>query len=272
MIPLHDNIPSRSFPVVNVCMIGLTVLAFLAQVLTPEDATSLIEQYGMIPLRVFNPEATLMIPDLQVIGVSDTGELIARQVERPAAPSPLPVWLTLLTCVFLHGGWMHLIGNMWSLWIFGDNVEDSFGRFGYLIFYLAGGIAASATHLLTNGSSPIPTIGASGAVAAVMGGYFVLYPKSRVLTLFPPLFMFVIPATWFLGIWFVMQLWHGSFSLANVEAAGVAWWAHIGGFAVGFVMAKILARANRMKPRVEVLYPNTERLGAYRPRTRRWHG
>src|SRR5690606_5683097 len=127
------------------------------------------------------------------------------------------------------GGWLHLLGNMWFLYIFGDNVEDRLGHVGYLLFYLGAGVIASGVHLVTNSSSMIPTVGASGAIAGVMGGYFVLYPHSRVLTLVP-IFIFihimVIPAPVFLGIWFLLQFFQGTFSLGAVQAGGVAWWAH----------------------------------------------
>ncbi len=183
------------------------------------------------------------------------------------APSAVPPWLTLLTCIFLHGGWMHFIGNMWFLFIFGDNVEDRLGHVGFLVFYLAAGIAASAAHLATNPASPIPTIGASGAIAGVMGAYFYLYPHARVLTLVPIfviLQMVVLPASVFLAIWFAIQFFQGIFSVGATQATGVAWWAHIGGFAVGLAVAFGLDQLHVLRPKVEQIRPHTDHAGTYR--------
>src|SRR5262249_34301990 len=156
-------------------------------------------------------------------------------LEQEAPEPAISPWWTLLTCMFLHGGWLHIIGNMWFLYIFGDNVEDRLGHFGYALFYLGSGVFASLTHLLTNASSTVPTLGASGAIAGVMGAYMVLYPHARVLTLIP-IFYFIqillLPAPLFLGIWFLIQAFQGTFAITSAkEGAGVAWWAHIGGFA-----------------------------------------
>jgi membrane associated rhomboid family serine protease len=148
--------------------------------------------------------------------------------------------------MFLHGGWMHIIGNMWSLWIFGDNVEDRMGRTGFLCFYLLSGLTAGVLHIAFNPSSRIPTVGASGAIAGVMGAYLLLFPHARVLTLVP-IFIFIqtieLPAVFFLGFWFLTNLLSGIGSLAaHTGAGGVAWWAHIGGFLVGLLWALPLRR------------------------------
>jgi hypothetical protein len=151
--------------------------------------------------------------------------------------------LSLFTFMFLHGGFMHLIGNMWSLYIFGDNVEDRLGSARYIVFYLLCGLASGMTHLLFNLHSNIPTIGASGAIAGVMGAYFILYPGSRILTLIPIIIIpwFVeIPAFFFLGIWFLLQFLNAAGS--SGQAGGIAWWAHIGGFIFGIVFLKLLDR------------------------------
>lgn len=176
MIPLKDNIRTRRPPFVNYGLIAITTIVFLIQVSRPEEP--LVEQLGMIPARVLDPDASISIPEIRVHPFFG-----AREFQRPAAESMVPAWLTLLTCVFLHGGWLHFLGNMWFLHIFGDNVEDRFGHVGFFIFYLAAGVAASATHLLTNSGSEVPTIGASGAIAGVMGAYLVLFPHALVLTL-----------------------------------------------------------------------------------------
>jgi membrane associated rhomboid family serine protease len=157
---------------------------------------------------------------------------------------------------------MHLLGNMWFLYIFGDNVEDRLGHWGYLIFYVGCGIAASFAHYAFEVNSDIPTLGASGAIAGVMGAYLVLYPHANVMALVPLLFilqMMVIPAPIFLGLWFVIQLFQGTFSIGATEAAGVAWWAHIGGFVAGFIIAWLLNKSGQTQPRVVVVRPGTDR-------------
>jgi len=180
-----------------------------------------IFSYGVIPAKYFH------------LGQVDRWNIVDR-------------FLPLFTSLFLHGGWFHLIGNMIYLWIFGDNVEDMMGHIKYLIFYLICGLGANYAHLYTNASSSIPTIGASGAVAGVMGAYFILFPRSRVWTLFP-IFFFIqiiqLPAFTFLGFWFLMQFFMGFFSLGL--QGGVAWWAHIGGFAAGALLVFIFRKRKR---------------------------
>jgi membrane associated rhomboid family serine protease len=264
MIPLRDNVRSRTKPFVNVTMIVICAVVFFAQLSQREGDPSLVERYGMIPVRVTDPEAPVAIVEQEIVR-TPLGDRV-REVSRPAAPAGVPAWLTVLTCIFLHGGWMHFLGNMWFLWIFGDNVEDRFGHLGYLVFYLACGAAASLTHLVTDPSSSIPTIGASGAIAGVMGSYFLLYPKAMVLTAVPIFYfieMLVLPAWVFLGIWFLIQFVQGSAAI-GVETAGVAWWAHIGGFAAGFVVALALRHAHRLRPPVDDVLPHTEHAGHYR--------
>jgi membrane associated rhomboid family serine protease len=155
--------------------------------------------------------------------------------------------------MFLHGGWAHLIGNMVYLWIFGDNVEDRLGHGRYLAFYLLAGVAAGLAHAYLNPGSAIPTVGASGAISGVLGGYLMLFPHARVLTLVPVLFFFDVvelPALLYLGFWFVMQVVSGALASALAEAAGgVAWWAHVGGFVVGMALGPLLRRRRRY-PRV----------------------
>lgn len=240
MFPLKDDIPSRSIPLVNYTMIGLCVLIYLAQQAAPGQ---LVHEYGMTPAVVSNPDVKII--ETQE-GFADTpfgARKVLTERERPQ-PAVAP-WLTLLTCTFLHGSLMHLIGNVWFLYVFGDNVEDRLGKVGYLIFYLGSGIAASLAHYAFQPTSLIPTIGASGAVAGIMGAYMWLYPSARVTTLIPIVFILqiiVVPAPWFLGFWFVIQLVQGTFAMGNATAAGVAWWAHAGGFAFGFAVAGIVGR------------------------------
>lgn len=218
MIPLRDSVPSRSFPVVNILLIIANVLAFLFEISMGSQALNrFIFVFGLIPARF---------------------ELVGGLVS----------WLTIFTSMFLHGGWMHLISNMLALYIFGDNVEDRMGHGRYLIFYFVGGLLASLAHVWAYPQSQVPTVGASGAIAAVLGAYVILHPRARVLTLIPiPFFIFFpiieIPALIYLGVWFVSQLLNGTFALAasTFQGGGVAWWAHIGGFVAGMVLVWLFA-------------------------------
>jgi hypothetical protein len=259
VLPLKDNIPSQRTPVVNYLIIGCTAAVFLMQAgEEQEGGMALVERFGMIPKRVWNPDEPIVVKRLVEHPLRG-----ARVVEQLAHPSPIPPWLTLLTCIFLHGGWLHFLGNMWFLFIFGDNVEDRLGRLGYLVFYLGSGVAASAAHLFTNPGSSLPTVGASGAIAAVMGAYFLLYPRARVLTLIP-FFVFwdvvVLPAFFFLGFWFLLQLFQGTMAIGFTEAGGVAWWAHIGGFAVGAATVAALRLTRALPSRKVSVMPGTERF------------
>jgi membrane associated rhomboid family serine protease len=242
------------------------VLAFVAQIYSQETtAATVVEQFGMIPARVMNPDEPVVVREPKRVLTPYGVEVI--EEKRLAAPSPIPAWMTLFTCIFLHGGWLHLLGNMWFLYIFGDNVEDRLGHLGYLLFYLGAGVAASFVHLVTNSGSMIPTVGASGAIAGVMGGYLLLYPHSRVLTLVPIFFfiqIMVIPAPVFLVVWFLLQFFQGAFSLQGVESGGVAWWAHVGGFVAGAAVVLLLKSTGALRPPVEHVLPNTEHFGSYR--------
>ena len=271
MIPLRDNIPSRTTPVVNYAMIALCSLVFFAQLKEQTEATSLVERYGMIPKRVLHPTQTIEVEEtLQRPIQTRRGIVLHRErVVRTLAEPGVPPFLTLLTCIFLHGGWVHFLGNMWFLYIFGDNVEDRFGHWGYFFFYVGCGVLASATHLVTNASSVMPTIGASGAIAGVMGAYFLLYPRAKVLTLVP-IFIFiyfvVLPAPLFLGIWFAIQFFEGTAAISTMHSSGVAWWAHIGGFVAGLFFAWQLREHHKLRPPVERVMPHTDRSAYYRIR------
>jgi len=248
MFPLRDSIPPRSFPYVNYSIIAICGLAFLAQLRGGEGGARIVEQFGMVPLHLTRPgEAAVMT--VQEAMQTPAG-MIVREREHVIAPSALPAWMTILTCMFLHGGAMHFLGNMWFLHIFGDNVEDRFGHFGYAMMYLGTGILAGLSHLLTNLYSPVPTIGASGAIAGVMGAYLVLYPHSKVQAFLPPIFSFVLPAPIFLGIWFLMQTISGVSARGDSASTGVAWWAHIGGFVAGVVIAFVIRNTSLGRPEV----------------------
>ena len=245
MIPLRDSIPSSRRPVVTHALVAVCALVFLIQLADP--AGVLVERLGMIPARVVDPDRDLVLREL----------VAGRVVARPLRPALVPEWLTLLTCTFLHGGWLHVLGNMLFLWIFGDNVEDRFGRLPFLLFYLLSGVAASAAHLLADPHSTVPTVGASGAIAGVMGAYLFLYPQSRVSMLVVFGFfvdVIVLPAPFFLGYWFLLQILQAWWS--DGLGGGVAWWAHIGGFALGALVAaglRLLAWLRPEPPAVQLL-------------------
>jgi hypothetical protein len=261
MIPLRDNIPSRTVPFVGYLMIGLCAVVFFLQMQRPP----LVEKFGMIPARVSEPSQPVEIVDQQVRRTPQGLEVV--RVKRPAAESPIPAWLTMFTCIFLHAGWLHIIGNLWFLYVFGDNVEDRFGHVEFLLLYVGCGLAASAAHYLANPGSTVPTIGASGAIAGVMGAYFVLYPRAQVLTLVPIFIIFytvVLPAPIFLGIWFVIQFFQGAASLHATQQAGVAWWAHIGGFAAGAAVAWLTRGTRFQRPPVTEYRAATNRRLRFR--------
>jgi membrane associated rhomboid family serine protease len=228
VIPLRDDIPASRAPVVTWAIIAVNTLVFIWQVSLPERALEeLLFLRGLVPARYSHPEWAA------------------------GAGFPDDFYLSFLTSTFLHGSWLHLIANMWSLWIFGDNVEDRMGRFRFLLFYLLCGLAAGVLHWLTNANSVVPTVGASGAIAGVLGAYFLLFPRARVLTLIPLLFIpffFELPAITFLLIWLAIQLfqaWAG-LGLEAGEGGGVAWWAHVGGFGAGILLHRLFViRAGR---------------------------
>jgi len=235
LIPLRDDVPASRPPVVTLALVAACAAVFLWQM--GDARGELVLRYGMVPARVFDPGARVLLVD----GAGHA----ARVVVRAAVPD----WLTLLTCTFLHGGPLHFLGNMLFLWIFGDNVEDRFGRLRFLIFYLGCGVAASAAHLLAAPGSPVPTVGASGAISGVMGAYLVLYPRARVQMLVVLGFFLdvvVLPAPFFLGYWFLLQLLGGS--IGQGTGGGVAFWAHIGGFVAGVAVAAVLRANERLRP------------------------
>jgi membrane associated rhomboid family serine protease len=225
MIPLRDAIPSHSFPAATVLLIALNVLIFLYELSLGRALEIFIMQYGAVPLRF----------------------ILAGQMEQV---STVERFLPLFSAMFLHGGWLHLGGNMLYLWIFGDNIEDRLGHVGFLMFYLVCGLAAALTQIYINPTSKIPMVGASGAVAGVLGAYLVLFPHSRVLALIPILFFFQVvelPALLFLVFWFLMQFLSGAVAItaAPYATGGVAWWAHIGGFVSGMALGFLFPKRKR---------------------------
>ncbi len=222
MIPLRDDQPCFSTPFINYFLIALNVLVFLFELSvgfhSRGQLNALLFQFGVVP-RV------------------EIGLLTGVPTFAPGA-----ALVPILTSMFLHASWPHIIGNMWVLWIFGDNIEDYLGHFRYLLFYLLSGMAASFTHIILNANSHVPSVGASGAIAGVMGAYFVLYPRARVLVWFPPIFLFHIPAWLMLGYWFFSQFISGaatSIAETTQSSGGIAFWAHVGGFVAGILMIKL---------------------------------
>jgi membrane associated rhomboid family serine protease len=215
MIPIRDTNSSRNYPVVNNTIIGINILVYLLQLSQGPEIDRFIYLYGLVPARYSLPHVASYFTFFQQA-------------------------FSLLSFMFLHGGFFHLLGNMWSLYIFGDNVEDRLGPFRYIVFYLTSGMVSGLSHLFLNASSNVPTIGASGAIAGVMGAYLILYPRSKILTLIPIIIIpwFVeIPAYFFIGFWFALQLVNAAGSQGG--AGGIAWWAHIGGFIFGILFLKL---------------------------------
>lgn len=225
MIPLKDTIPSYTFPYVTVLIILITTGVFIVQLLLPGSGEEVIYAFGLTPAKYF--WLGQYRPELWI--------------DR---------YLPLFSAMFLHGGLLHFLGNMWYLWIFGDNVEDELGHGRFLIFYLLSGVMAGLAHAYLHPDSPIPTIGASGAIAGVMGAYFWMFPRSRVITLIPMILLFPVievPAIFFLGFWFFIQLMQGTIELtADPQSGGVAWWAHLGGFVAGAILALFFRKRKRV--------------------------
>lgn len=224
MFPLRDTIPSRRPPLVMWLLVLLNALVFAHELRLPERGIELFfERYGVVPARLRLDWAALL-----------------------AAPD---AYLGLVTSMFLHGGWLHVLGNLWTLSIFGDNVEDRMGPLRFLVFYALCGVVAGAAHVYFSPDSSVPTIGASGAISGVMGAYFVLFPRAKVITLIPVLFypLFVeLPAFVFLGLWFASQLLSGTLSMVAPEAAGgIAFLAHVGGFVAGVALHWFFLRPAR---------------------------
>ena len=215
MIPIRDTVPCKNFPVVNTLIIVVNIIVYLFQLTLGPELSRFLYSYGLVPGRYTDSNLSTLFS-------------FSQQLTAP------------FTFMFLHGSFWHLIANMWSLYIFGDNIEDRLGPFRYLVFYIMCGIASGFSHFFLNFNSPVPVIGASGAIAGVMGAYFVLYPRAKILTLIPIFFIpyFInIPAYIFLGLWFAIQFFNAAGTSA--DSACIAWWAHIGGFIFGIFMLNL---------------------------------
>jgi membrane associated rhomboid family serine protease len=249
MFPIRDTVQSKNYPVINNALIIINVLVFIFQLSMGIGLDRFIFTYGLVPARYSLPETGLQF-----------------SLQQQA--------FSFLSFMFLHGGFLHLIGNMWFLYIFGDNVEDRLGHVRYLVFYILCGLMSGLFHLAVNWTSQVPTIGASGAIAGVMGAYILLYPRSKILTLIPIIIIpyFVeIPAVIFLGIWFIFQfLGAASYS---AEAGGIAWWAHVAGFVAGMALLKLFLvlpetgitkslkgiTSKQRTPRFQVIHPTGQK-------------
>jgi membrane associated rhomboid family serine protease len=235
MIPIGDDNPSRRVPTVTWTLIAINVFVFLFELtMRPRALESFFFAWGAIP--------------------HDVLLLMANPLD-----APWDVWATLITSQFLHGGWAHIIGNMLFLWVFGDNIEDALGHFTFLGFYLISGIVATIAQSVVSGSVNVPSIGASGAIAGVLGAYLILYPFNRVRILIPILIIFwtiQLPALLVIGWWFVQQFFYGLGSLSEATMGGVAFWAHVGGFITGAVMIlPFIGRVHSRQRAVRVYSP-----------------
>ena len=214
MFPLYDTLRSRRFPIVNWILIILNGMVFYYELKLGEAGLyRFIQTWGLVPFQLTS--------------------------------NPAETWPTIFTSMFLHGGWFHILSNMWILVIFGDNIEDRLGGGRYLIFYLLSGTAAALMQAYLSPASNLPMIGASGAIAGVLGAFLILFPRARIASLVPIFFIFTlveVPAVFFLGFWFVLQLFSGWLALQGADMSGVAWWAHIGGFIFGMLAIQLFVR------------------------------
>jgi len=223
MFPIQDSVPSRSVPVVTRALILINVVVFFFELsLSRESIIQLFYLFGVVPARFTDPEWAASIG------------------------FPIGSYWSLLTHQFLHGGWLHIVANMWTLWIFGDNVEDRIGPLRFIIFYLVCGVLAALTQVLVTPNATIPSVGASGAIAGVLGAYLLFFPTARLIVLIPILFFpffFELPAVIFLVLWFFIQLFSGTAMLASPQqVGGIAFWAHIGGFIAGMLLCRFFVR------------------------------
>jgi len=229
MLPIHDTIPSRSPPLATWLLVGVNALVFALELgVSERELTGIFYHLGVVPARYTDPAW-------------------ASWVGLPQS------WWPFVTSAFLHGGWLHIISNMWALLLFGDNVEERMGGARFLIFYLLCGVASNVLHVVLNAGSTVPAVGASGAIAGVMGAYLFLFPRSRIIVLLPILFyplFYELPAIVYLAFWFYLQLFSGVLSLAApADVGGIAWWAHVGGFAAGAVLHRAFVLPKSRRPR-----------------------
>jgi len=228
MIPIRDTIKSNSFPFITTLIVVANIIVFIKELLLGPALEEFVHVYGVVPIKFFSSTYIHHVGFLGLI-------------------------TPLFTSMFIHGDILHIVGNLWFLWIFGDNVEDKMGHFKYLFFYITSGLVAMVFHILTNPMSPMPTVGASGAIAGVMGAYMIMFPMSRILTLVP-IFLFFsfveLPAYFFLGLWFIYQFLLGTLTIGMPGIGGIAFWAHIGGFLWGIFIAILLRTTIRTRKKI----------------------
>ena len=261
MIPLRDDQPTSTFPLVTILLIALNVLVFLAQQALPLDSS-----WSLVPAEItHNVDLDHVVGHLTRAGSVDLYRVPAN-VPIPLGPrdiyygpSPHPLILTVFTSMFMHGSLLHIGGNMLYLWIFGNNIEDVLGRVRFLIFYLTCGVAAAAAQIAIDPNSYIPNVGASGAIAGVLGAYLILYPHARVLSIVPVFFLGLLAqvrAVWVLLVWIGLQLFQGFSGLGMQRGGGVAYFAHIGGFFAGILLILLLGGQNLVvRQRQRAAYP-----------------
>jgi membrane associated rhomboid family serine protease len=252
LIPLRDNQPTEKFPAVTIALIALNIVMFLAQWKLPLDPS-----LAAVPFEI-----THHVDLVGRLPLSESGHVLMRGQHAahvlPYGVSPHPLWITIFTSMFMHGGLMHLGGNMLFLWVFGNNIEDALGRARFVFFYLTCGLAATVLQIATDPNSLIPVVGASGAIAGVLAAYYLLYPSARVLTLVPISwfgFFVELRAGWVLAFWFALQLYQGLFGIGMERAGGVATFAHIGGFLMGLLLIHLFGGrrlARRQSRRAEM--------------------
>jgi membrane associated rhomboid family serine protease len=254
MIPLKDNIPTRHLPILTVVLIVANIAIFVWAEHAPAERlptnigvpvrvsgfTAVTAEYGFVPCEVQSDCAHG--DDEILLGTDQFGGQVYGHVHH------IPVLLSVFTAMFMHGGWEHVLGNMLFLWIFGNNIEDRLGRRRFIVFYLLGGLAAALLQFLAGPSSDVPNIGASGAIAAVLGGYLVLYPRSSVITFIPPVFFFPLPAVLFLLAWIALQVYSASSVHVGGASGGIAYFAHIGGFVFGLLTIRWWVRQAEGRP------------------------
>lgn len=227
MFPLKDNIPTRSFPMVNFLLIFVNIACFVYEYKLGADLGGFIRLYGFVPARFMAVQSDNILD--------------------------LPRFVPVFSSMFLHGGILHLVSNMWMLWIFGDNIEDSMGHRRYLIFYLMCGMVSVLAQAMANPASSVPLVGASGAISGVLGAYFLIHPRARILTLIPIFiffYMIELPAFIFLGLWVLLQIMQGyahQMAANGTVLGGVAWWAHVGGFAAGVIFINFFRKKSKGK-------------------------
>jgi len=261
VIPLRDNLPTDRFPVITLLIVAINVAVFLflqhPSFSGEQVKTTTVVDYGAIPYRVTHPDKNCELARTrdqfgnrgETVVCEGTSEFRAsRDSGAIVKVKEAPAYLTLFTSMFMHGGWLHIFFNMLFLWIFGNNVEDAMGRIRYILFYLLGGLVAVLSQVLVSPDSTAPTVGASGAIAAVLGGYLLLYPRARVLSIVFLFFFFTfveIPAMVMLGLWFLLQFLPAIGQLATPEiggqGGGVAYFAHVGGFLFGLALIHLFA-------------------------------